>query len=311
MKKRLLALVLALSLGLLGVLPAFAEELPADDPSKNIEFTIWNIADDYKHYTSFEENPAVLYLNKKFNVTIKYQLPPMGAEAQNFTLMLGTGDYTDMMNVMYSSESMSALYEDGVIRDLAPYLEKYMPNYYAILQSNDELRKMVYDDEGHAFALYEMEDLVRNQWGGMMYRKDILDTMTGGNVAFPSGNDKPTTVEDWDYMLPLMKAYFDASGMTETACLIIPACGYIKTGEILAGFGTSGGFLLSEDGKTVEWPCAGGLLQLCSEDEGMVRGRLCVLGFCQPHQRHVLSAQSRSDLWRGRRRVVWSAGAGG
>jgi len=230
-----------------------AAGLPEDDPSVNVVFDTWMYADEYKHYTSYEENPVVEYLNNKFNVTMEYQLPAMGSEAENLNLMLGTGDYTDIMNTTYSSESLQSLYENGVIIDIAPYLEKYMPNYYALLQSSDELRKMVYDDEGHAFGLYTIEDMERNQWGGLVYRRDILETMTGGNIAFPSGNEHPVTVEDWDYMLPLMKTYFDAAGMMGSACIIVPACGYIVTGELVGGFGAGGSFQMGKDGKTVEY----------------------------------------------------------
>lgn len=245
----ILALVMILSTH--GVGSAESVSLPADNPEKNVEFTIWSYADDYKHYTSYEENPVVLYLNKLLNVTMRFQLPAMGAEAENFSLMLGTGDYTEVMNVTFASDSMQALYEDGVIIDIAPYLKDYMPNYNRLLQENDELRKLVYDDEGRAFGIYTLENIERNQWGGLVYRRDILDTMTGGNVVFPSGNDEPTTVEDLEYMLPLMKAYFDASGIPETASLIIPASGYVVTGELLAGFGTSGTFYLDTEAKHV------------------------------------------------------------
>lgn len=229
------------------------ETLPEDSAEETITFSTWMPADDYKVYNSYSENPVVQYLNKQFNVVMEFQQPPIGAESDNFQLMLGTGDYTDVMNTTYSTVSNSVLYEDGVIIDIAPYIEQYMPNYHALLQENDELRKMVYDDEGHAFGMYNIEDLTRNQWGGVVYRRDILETMTGGNVAFPSGNEDPVTVEDWDYMLPLMKTYFDNSGLAETACVVIPACGYILTGELVAGFGTSGSWQLSKDRSTVEY----------------------------------------------------------
>lgn len=224
--------------------------LPEDDMEENITFSYWIYADDYKIYNSLDENPVVQYLNDKFNVTMEFQTPAIGSESDNFNLMLGTQDYTDVMDMTYNTQSLNTLYEDGVIRDLAPYVEEYMPNYYALIQSDEELRKSAYDDEGHLFGLYTLEDTTRNQWGGLVYRRDILETMTGGNVQFPSGNDEPTTVEDWDYMLPLMKEYFEASGMADTACLILPATGYVTTGEIQAGWGATGTFGLSADGKT-------------------------------------------------------------
>ncbi len=253
MKKTLsLILCLALILSCLASVGA-AETLPEDDLSRHVDFSYWMYADDYKIYNSLDENPVVQYLNKKFNVTIEFQTPAMGSEADNFQTMLGTQDYTDVMNMTYCTESLNTLYNDGVILDLAPYLEQYMPNYYALLQKNAELRRMAYDDEGHMFSLYTVEDINRNQWGGLVYRRDIVDAMTGGNPQFPSGNDEPTTVEDWDYMLPLMKQYFEYSGMPDTACLILPAIGYTATGEIQAGWGATGIFGLSADGKTVEF----------------------------------------------------------
>lgn len=261
--KKLLALLLCgtMSIGLLAGCggtekenPAADGSLPEDNPEEHITFTYWIYADDYKNlYTSLNDNPVVQYLNDKFNVTMEFQTPAIGSEADNFNLMLGTQDYTDVMNMSFYTESLGTLYEEGVILDLAPYLEEYMPNYYALLQSNDELRRMAYDDEGHMFTLYRLDDVTRNHWGGFVYRRDILETMTGGNVQFPSGNEEPTTVEDWDYMLPLMKEYFEASGLQDTACLIIPAIGYTATGELQAGWGATGIFGLGMDGETVEY----------------------------------------------------------
>ena len=139
-------------------------ELPEDKEDQEITFTIWTSADDYKHYTSYNENPVIEQLNEKFNVKMDFQLPAIGTETDNFNLMIGTSDYTDVMNASYSLDGQSVLYQDGVIIDIAPYLETYMPNYYKTLQENEELHKLVYDDEGHAFGIYYIEDLTRNQW---------------------------------------------------------------------------------------------------------------------------------------------------
>lgn len=265
MKKRTFSLLLSIAM-LVSLLAGFSGQasgaaasnnekstLPADDETKEITISYWMFADDYKHFSSLNESPIVKVLNEKFNVKLDFQTPAMGSEADNFNLMLGTQDYTDIMNMTYCTESLSTLYEDGVILDLAPYVEEYMPNYYAVLQANPELKRAVYDDDGHLFTIPQMANTEALQWGGMVYRRDILETMTGGNVQFPSGNDEPTTVEDWDYMLPLMKAYFEASGMVDTACLIIPATGYVGTGELQAGWGATGMFGLGTDGKTVEY----------------------------------------------------------
>ena len=158
--------------------------------SQNKTITAWLYPDDYKYYSSYDENPVVQYLNEKFNCTLKFQQPPMGSEQDQFNLMLGTGEYTDVFEVTYSQDSTSTLFADGVIRDLAPYAETYMPNYYAFLNDpdNEDIRKALYDEEGHLLTISSLAcDESSLMWGGMVYRKDILETMTGGNVAFPSG----------------------------------------------------------------------------------------------------------------------------
>lgn len=227
--------------------------LAEDNQDEHMDISVWQYSQEFKYYASYDDNPIVQYLNDKFNISLKYQMPPLGSEADNFNIMLSTGDYTDLMCTTYSNTALPSLYEDGVIIDISPYLEEYMPNYYKLIQENEEVRRFVYDDDGRAYGIYLVDDPNRAQWGGMVYRRDILETMTGGNVSFPSGSDEPTTVEDWEYMLPLMKAYLDATGITETASLIIPANGYIVTGELLSGFGTSGNFQLSRDKSDVEY----------------------------------------------------------
>ena len=249
--KKLLALILVLLMAA-AVLPAQAESLPADDLTQHRSMTAFLQMDDYQYFGTKDESPVMQYLMNKFNFSIEFMQPPVGSEAEGFNNMLGSGVYTDLMEITYSSQLPSVLYADGVIMDLAPYLETYMPNYYAFLHdpANEDVYKAMYDSEGHCFTITTeaRDDTPNPTWGGMVYRRDILETMTGGNIAFPSGNDEPMTVADWEYMLDLMKAYFDATGMSETAPLIIPYQGFFNTGELVSGFGCGGGWQVA-DGK--------------------------------------------------------------
>lgn len=254
--KKILALLLS-ALLLLASLPALAEELPADDLSQHRSMTAFLAVDDYRYFGTKDQSPVMQYLMDKFNFSIEFQHPVTGGEKEAFSLMLGSQAYTDIMEVTYSQDAPSILYEDGVIIDLAPYLETYMPNYYAYLNdpANATVKQAMYDGDGHCFTITSEagDGTPYVGWGGMVYRRDILDTMTGGQVAFPSGNDEPITVADWDYMLELMKQYFDASGMPDTACLILPWEGFFATGELVAGFGTGGGWQVT-DGKVSYGP---------------------------------------------------------
>ena len=222
----------------------------ADDLSQARTITAWLYPDDYKYYSSYNENPVVQYLNEKFNCTLEFQQPPMGSEQDQFNLMLGTGEYTDIFEISYSQDTTAVLFEDGIIRDLAPYLESYMPNFYKFIHEpeNEDVYKALYDEDGHLFTIpSDVKDDKVITWGGLVYRRDILETMTGGNVSFPSGKEDPETVEDWEYMLGLMKQYFEAAGITDYACLIIPSNGYFQTGELVNGFGAAGTYYVVDD----------------------------------------------------------------
>ncbi len=235
----MLAVVLLLSCGLLSACQK--------DTSDGV-ITLWLQSEDLNYYSDYNDNPVVTTIEKKFGIDLQFQLPAMGSESDNFNLMLGTGDYTDVFVLSYSTDSTKVLYEDGVIIDLAPYLEEYMPNYWKYLNDNPTAKAAITDDEGHIFNILvasKTED--ETMWGGLVYRRDILETMTGGNVSFPSGNDEPTTIEDWEYMLPLFQQYFQAAGMADYACLILPYNGYFHGGELLSGFGIGTGWVAVDD----------------------------------------------------------------
>lgn len=224
-------------------------DAPAVDLSETMEVSIFQQADDVT-FEEVENNPVTLYWKDMFNLDIEWQLPPQGSEQEQLTMMLGTGDYTDLINLDFYTDSVAALAEDGVIYELSSYIEQYMPNYYAYLNdpANADVKSILYDDQGHIYNMAVIKEHPK-AWGGLVYRRDILDTMTGGNIAFPSGNSEPTTVADVEYMLDLMKQYFDAAGMAVSAPIIIPACGYFPTGEFMNGFGIGGMEFVDTDGK--------------------------------------------------------------
>lgn len=105
-------------------------------------------------------------------------------------MMLGTGDYTDAINASFSTENLAALYTDGVIYELSDYIEKYMPNYTAFLNdpANADVKSIICDEEGNIYNIAQVQEHPM-AWGGLVYRRDILETMTGGNIAFPSVSD--------------------------------------------------------------------------------------------------------------------------
>lgn len=214
------------------------KELVEIDYSQPVNYTYWLGATPNDYYSSYSDNPGVWYLNQKFNMNLKFEQPAAGTESDALSLLFGTGEYTDLIDSSYYTGSISELYVDGVIINIADYLD-YMPNFKKLLDTDEGFRKNSQNDQGQILKLPFIISENDAMWGGLVYRRDILEAMTGGKVQFPSGNDTPTTIEDWDYMLPLMKQYFEASGMKDYAVLIIPALGYFVTSNLANSFGVN------------------------------------------------------------------------
>ena len=215
------------------------------DYSQPVEYSYWLYATPNDYYSSYSDNPVVQYMNKKFNMTLSFEQPAAGTESDALNLMFGTGEYTDLIDAAHYTGSISQLYEDGIIVNIADYLD-YMPNLKKLLDSDEVFRKNSYDDQGRLLKIPVIKDSDPVMWGGMVYRRDILDTMTNGKIQFPSGNVDPTTIEDWDYMLPLMKQYFENSEMADYAILILPATGYFEVGNLVNSFGTGGSYYVKD-----------------------------------------------------------------
>jgi len=218
---------------------------------EQVTLSIWLYSTVNDYYSSFNDNPVVQYLNKHFNVVLDFQQPAAGTEQEQLSLMFGSGQYADMIETSYYTGSLNSLFEDGVIIDLKEKIDSSMPNLKALIDADDDFRKTIINDDGQMLKLLKISATDAMAWGGLVYRKDILETMTGGNIAFPSGKEAPTTVADWEYMLSLYKMYFEAAGMPEFAPLIIPAVGYFVTGELVSGFGTAASFY--RDGDIVKF----------------------------------------------------------
>lgn len=205
----------------------------------NDAITIWQANDETDFYVDYNSHPITLYMEEKFGIDLEFQLPPSGGESDAFNLMVSTGEFTDVVGLgSFGNSTAQQLFDDGYLRDLAPYIAQYMPNYNKYLDEHPKYRAAITTEDGRIFGLV-MASPIEDEamWGGMVYRRDILDTMTGGNVSFPSGSEEPATIEDWEYMLDLYYQYFQAAGMADYACLILPASGCFITGDLVSGFG--------------------------------------------------------------------------
>jgi len=213
---------------------------------EHVTFTWWLIPpppNDF--YNTMNDNAVINYLEHRFNVTFEFEEPVIGTEGDALALLMGTGRYTDVIHLGVYPGSITQLYDDGIIVDVAEWLD-YMPNLQNIINTEPETAQGIFDDNGRILTLPELAVGTGYPWAGFLYRHDILETMTDGNVQFPSGNDVPTTIADWEYMLPLFLAYFEAAGFAEYAPLIIPFNGTFHWGDLKSGFGASHTFYVRD-----------------------------------------------------------------
>ncbi|MCL1819659.1 MAG: hypothetical protein FWG36_03275 [Oscillospiraceae bacterium] len=261
-KKRVLCFMLAVLL----ILPALAA-CGGDAGGGNASFTWWIIQGaDASYYAAYEDNPAVRYmLSKTYNgskISLNFMVPVAGSEQDNFNTLLATGEYADIMVTTQYQGSIEELYREGIILDLTEYIDKWMPNYKALLESDPEAYMYaahIVDGERKNLILLEFGDIVADTWCGYQYRRDWIvkygknpfdgsgfsgsydsDGEWTDNVIFPNGGTYPIYISDWEWMLNIFAAAIADLGISDGYPISIGYGGYFGTGDIFTGFGGGG-----------------------------------------------------------------------
>ena len=83
------------------------------------------------YFAGYEDNPSWQEYSKRTGVNFEFQNISAMNIGEQYNLMFASGDYPDIMHsgLSYYSSGADAAVDDGVILDLAPYLEHYAPNY--------------------------------------------------------------------------------------------------------------------------------------------------------------------------------------
>ena len=176
MKKAVYAVLIALAMICL-VSCGGSDKKSAKD---TVEITWWiPKAEDSTYYMSYEENPGVRQLETmEFNghkVSLKFTVPISGSERDNFNTLMMTEDYKMIFDMSFCTSSPMELLEDGVIWDLTPYMEEYMPHYMQIIKSDESLAPYVYnsvDGEKKILSLYSITNETLGNFMGLNYRRD-------------------------------------------------------------------------------------------------------------------------------------------
>ena len=169
----------------------------AEVPAEPTKLTMW------ASFTSTElknmgEIEFLQDMEAAANVEIEY-FHPVDNATEQFNLKIASGNWEDMVmydwTTKYAGGATQAL-EDGVIIDIAPYLEEYAPNYKAYLDAHPNVYKQIVNENGQIYGFPCIGDADVSVTAGYCVRKDWLDDLNM-NV--------PETIADWEAMLTAFK----------------------------------------------------------------------------------------------------------
>lgn len=162
------------------------------------------------------ENTGV---NFELNVVNKMQ------ETDQFNLLMAGGDYPDLVPGGDYIAGVEAAYEEDIFLDISDYLEDNMPNYWKIVNSDQNLLRTVQDGDKF-LAIYAIKDQVANPGGiGTFVRMDWLEDL---------GLEVPET---YDELTEVLKAFRDEKGAKEPMSLFNTIS--MQNGVLMGGFGST------------------------------------------------------------------------
>lgn len=153
--------------------------------------TLTNLVTDYGDTDFYKE------LEKRTNVHLEILTASPTGIQEAFNLMITSGDLPDIIlaPALYS-RGLDAGVEDGYFLDLNPYLEQYMPNYYAKIQADEELRRDSVTAAGRTVSIQTIKQSLEPLYLGLAIRKDWLDE---DNLEIPE------TIDEWETVLMSFK----------------------------------------------------------------------------------------------------------
>ena len=206
----------------------------------------WLIMRDDDQEIGLSENPVMNYWQEQTGIEIKWYDPVSKGEAWSQQLI--DGEYSEIVDLSLNTENLATLEQDGVIWDIAPYVEECMPNFWKILNDEEnwsDIRRSVYVGEKlYTVPIIEEQNDI---WGGYMYRHDMVVDVKGEDFTWPSGEEEPTTIADWEFIMDAVVEYYEKHNITGAYPMYLAPEGYYATGILLNGFGVGGQTYLVDD----------------------------------------------------------------
>ena len=150
-------------------------------------------------FTNLGETEFAKELEKRTGVKIEYVHPSIGQGSEAFSLMIASGDMTDMIKSDWSKAlgGPSITMADNVIVNLDDLIEKYAPGLKGYLDENPDLARRVRTDDGHYYVFpFVRGDEKLYISSGPVIRHDWLESV---------GMQIPETIDEMEAVLRAFK----------------------------------------------------------------------------------------------------------
>ncbi len=144
--------------------------------------------------SSYDENPTYQQVQEATGVDIEFIHPAVNTQKESFQLLLGS-ELPDMIQLPkgdYYNGDLQAMYDDGIIIDITPYLDEYAPQYKEVINHSDLSVAQGYSD-GKVLGFYKITFADKMPYVRVNTNKDWLDE---------AGMKEPVTIAEYE-------AYFD------------------------------------------------------------------------------------------------------
>lgn len=159
-----------------------------------------NVSDNF---ANLGDTPWAKYVEEQTGITIEFQHPTQGSEAEEFAVMLASGEYPDIIEYTWTTYSggAGAAINDGVIISLDDYMAD-ATNLSKVMQEHPEIGKMIKSSGGNYYCfpcLRGLESPNKTEFSsGFLYRADALKELGFDQV--------PETIDEWEEVLRAAKA---------------------------------------------------------------------------------------------------------
>ena len=210
-------------------------ELPISQEPLNM--TLWTTVNPMLADTINSLDQCALWdeLEARTNIHMDGKLISAMAGQEQFQLMMASGDYTDLLDSPGSNYStgLQGAMDDDVLLDLTDLVAEVMPNYSAIVATNDEYIQGTKVDDGRIGMIYNLKPETYMPTEGPVIRQDYLD-----DLGLPS----PVTYDD---LHDVLVAFRDNYGAT----MWIPFSGSPLGNYLGAGYGVASTYLTFMSGR--------------------------------------------------------------